>query len=182
MIAISPNGYAFLKLKEGFRTQAYPDGGGVWTIGYGSTRWEDGSSIKPGQTIDEPRAFNLLKTKADGFLSQVAKYILVPLNQNQVDAVAAFVYNIGVEAFEGSTFLTLLNKNDFAGALKQMVWQDEKGVYHGWIHVNGHVDNGLINRRHAEQALFNTPVTPNLTATAVVDFSNVQSGVTTFNG
>lgn len=50
-----------LKKDEGFRPDAYQDTVGVWTIGYGQTRWEDDTPIFPGDTITEPAALHWLR-------------------------------------------------------------------------------------------------------------------------
>jgi len=164
----SQNAFTFLRQWEGFRSQAYPDTGGIWTIGYGSTRWEDGTPVKAGDTCTLQQAERLLELKALQFLHEVSKYVVVSPNQNQVDAITAFVYNIGTPAFETSTFLKYLNQQNWTAAASQFVWQDANGNYHGWVYVNGHVDPGLVNRRKAEQKLFNTPV-------AAANFSDVVS-------
>lgn len=172
----SPNAYALLRQLEGFRTQAYPDSGGIWTIGYGSTRWLDNSAIRAGQTCTLQQAEQLLEIKVQEFMTEVSKYIHVVLNQNQIDAIAIFVYNVGASAFESSTLLKYLNQQNYDEAANQFVWQDAAG-YHGWVHVNGVVNQGLVKRRQVEQNLFKTPVT-----ITQPDFSNVISGVSTVNG
>ena len=47
------------------------------------------------------------------------KNIKVNLNQNQFDALASFVYNIGETAFVKSTMLTLINQNNLTSAASQ---------------------------------------------------------------
>lgn len=158
VLIASPNAFTFLRKAEGIRLTAYPDSGGVWTIGYGSTKWLDGTAVKAGQVCTLDQAEQLLEMKVNQFMSEVSKYTIVQPNQNQIDAIAAFVYNIGYPAFETSTFLKMLNQQNWAGASAQLVWQDANGVYHGWVNVDGQVNNGLVNRRKAEQVLFNTPV------------------------
>jgi lysozyme len=46
---------------EGFRDEAYLDTVGVWTIGYGQTRWEDDTPIFPDDTISETAARHWLR-------------------------------------------------------------------------------------------------------------------------
>ena len=43
--------YDIIKEFEGFRSQAYKCSAGKWTIGYGSTLYEDGTPVKQGDTI-----------------------------------------------------------------------------------------------------------------------------------
>ena len=73
------------------------------------------------------------------------KHIKVKLNQNQFNALASFVYNVGETAFVKSTMLTLLNQSKFGLAANQ---------FDRWIYDNGKVINGLVNRRAKEKLLF----------------------------
>lgn len=148
MYQISSNGVDLTAQWEGFEERAYLDGGGVPTIGYGSTRWFDlpgKPRVKLGETITEPRARELLLWTLNDFWQQVENSIIVPLDQHHVDALACFVYNVGVTAFLGSTMLRLLNRGDYEGAA---------GQFKRWVRDNGKVIQGLINRRTDEERLF----------------------------
>lgn len=48
---------------EGFREKAYLDTVGVWTIGYGQTRWSDGSPIFEGDEITHDDALTWLRSE-----------------------------------------------------------------------------------------------------------------------
>lgn len=48
---------------EGFREEAYLDTVGVWTIGYGQTRWSDGSPIFEGDTITHDDALTWFRAE-----------------------------------------------------------------------------------------------------------------------
>jgi lysozyme len=72
-------------------------------------------------------------------------YVQVPLNQNQYDALASFIYNVGATAFRKSTMLNLLNKGDYDGAADQ---------FPRWNKQKGKVLKGLTTRRQKEQTLF----------------------------
>jgi len=54
----SKNCIDLIKKFEGFRSEAYQDSVGIWTVGYGSTMWPDGKKVQPGQrmTIQEAEA------------------------------------------------------------------------------------------------------------------------------
>ena len=125
---------------EGFSAVAYEDGNGISTIGFGHTQgvqMGDVCTLLQAQTwLDED-----LKT-AD---NAIGKYVTVPINQNQWDALTSFVYNIGSGNFERSTVHLRINKGDYTGAC------DAIGM---WCKVAGQVSNGLVRRRKAEQALF----------------------------
>lgn len=69
----------------------------------------------------------------------------VTINQNQFDALASFVYNIGETAFAKSTMLTLINKGQLNAAASQ---------FDRWIFDNGVKVSGLAYRRAKEKELF----------------------------
>lgn len=73
------------------------------------------------------------------------RYIKVSVTQNQFDALASFVYNIGETAFVKSTMLTLINQNNMTSAANQ---------FDRWVIDNGKKIQGLVNRRNKEKKLF----------------------------
>ena len=51
---------------EGLRLKSYQDSGGIWTIGYGSTKDPfTGIAVKEGQTISKATALEWLKKEID---------------------------------------------------------------------------------------------------------------------
>lgn len=144
-MTISDTGLALTKSFEGLRLLAYQDSGGVWTIGYGSTR-----NVRPGQVITSKQADDLLRQDMATAEHAVNIGVPVPLNQNQFDACVDFAYNAGIGAFLHSTLREKVNDGDFAGAAAEFL---------KWGHVNGVVVDGLLRRRQAEVALFVKEVT-----------------------
>lgn len=144
MMKISENGVDLITDFEGFVANAYLDPVGIWTVGFGSTRI-DGREVKRGDHVTEEEALAALMDDIDEFFGLIEDFIMVELNQNQIDAIGCFVYNIGPEAFKKSTLLTLLNKGDFIGASLQFL---------RWNQAGGKVQPGLIRRRMAESKLF----------------------------
>ena len=114
---ISKNGIALIKNFEGLVLHAYKDKAGVWTIGYGSTRYANGKAVIPGDKLDnEELADSLLLDTLGQFEDAVNSYVLVPLSQNQYDALVSFTYNLGTHALLQSTLLQKLNMKDYATA------------------------------------------------------------------
>lgn len=145
--AISPRGVALIKKWEGCarlrpdgRVQAYLCPGNVWTIGYGTTL-----GVKPGMVISKTEADTLFRRDLVKIEAAVNEEVRVPINQQMFDALVSFAYNVGIEAFEGSTLLRLLNRRDYAGAA---------GQFQRWNKSNGKVLRGLVDRRADEAALF----------------------------
>jgi lysozyme len=79
----------------------------------------------------------------------VNESVTVPLNQNQFDALVSFSFNVGDNAFRGSTLLKLLNQGQYDQVPAQL---------RRWVRDNGHVVQGLINRREKEIVLWNTAI------------------------
>lgn len=139
---ISEAGLALIKKSEGLRLTVYNDSGGLPTIGYGH-RLFSGEAFPSG--ITEAQAEALLVQ--DLMIPQNVLLLLVPSSctQGQWDALCDFTFNMGVARLR-------------------------KLLSHGWSQVAaqlphwtyGLVDGqetqlpGLITRRAAEVALFNT--------------------------
>lgn len=120
LMNLSPPGIKLIKDFEGLRLTAYRDIAGVWTIGYGSTRYHDGRPVKPGDKLaNETQAAALFSNTLSQYENAVNGYVHVPLLQNQFDALVSFTYNTGIYALKGSTLLKKLNEKDYQGAADQ---------------------------------------------------------------
>ena len=142
---ISECGYAIIRDAEGFRSKAYLDTGGVWTIGFGTIKYPNGTSVQKGDVCTTQQAEQWLKNDCKWVDACLDKNVKVNLNQNQFDALASFVYNIGETAFVKSTMLALLNENSLTLAASQ---------FDRWVYDNGKKIQGLVNRRLKEKELF----------------------------
>jgi lysozyme len=134
-------GLALIKQYEGCELTTYRCSANRCTIGFGHT----GSDVKPGMTITHDRAEELLKRDLAVVEEALERLVKVPLSQPQWDAVASFVFNVGVPAFARSTMLKLINAKEHAKAAGQFV---------RWSHVKGTLLPGLLKRRKAEQELY----------------------------
>ncbi|MBE9032959.1 glycoside hydrolase family protein [filamentous cyanobacterium LEGE 11480] len=135
-------GLKLLTTFEGCELEAYDDGVGVWTIGYGHT-----AGVAPGMRITQAEAEEFLRQDLELFESYVEDLVEVDLSADQFSALVCFCYNTGPgqAGFGGSTLLRLLNSGDFEGAAQQ---------FPRWNKGDGKVMLGLTRRRLAEQALF----------------------------
>lgn len=142
----SDKGVALIKKYEGCKLTAYKCPAGVWTIGYGHTGKVDGKAICSGMKITSAKATSLLKSDLAAFEKAVTncKYLTFKPNQNQFDALVSFAFNCGT----GS--LNTLVKNRSAKVVSEKLLLYNK--------ANGKELAGLVNRRKAEKALFDTPV------------------------
>lgn len=146
---LSAAGLDAIASHEGFRERAYPDPGSSnglpVTIGFGSTRWEDGSPIQLGQTVSRERAKHLMARELEAIEQTVGELVKVPLTQGQFDALCSFVYNVGAGAFKASSLLRMLNGGNAREAAEEFL---------RWNKNDGTVMPGLVKRREAERAMF----------------------------
>lgn len=143
--SLSDNGMKLLEQFEGLRLEAYLDSASIYTIGFGSTRYPDGSKVKKGDKITKAQAKEYKLHDLKEFENTVNTSVKVPLTQNQYDALVSLSYNIGSGAFKNSTLLKKLNSGDYKGAAEQFLV---------WNKVNSKKVQGLVNRREAERNLF----------------------------
>ena len=139
---INDTGLKLLTNFEGCELEAYDDGVGILTIGYGHT-----AGVVRGMTITQPEAEEMLRQDLETFESYVTDLVTVDVNPDQFSALVCFCYNTGPgeDGFGGSTLLKLFNGGDFAGAAHQFL---------RWNKGGGKPMLGLTRRRLAEQALF----------------------------
>lgn len=146
---ISDNCLALVKKWEGCYLTAYRDPVGVWTIGYGTTdadRSITGVTIKNGLKISQATADKWLKKSLEKkYLPKVLKYDdRYHWNQNQLDALVSFAYNIG-----SIDQLTA----DGTRTIKQI-----SAHIPAYNKAGGKVLDGLTRRRREEKALFDRKV------------------------
>jgi len=151
--AQSKGGLELIKGFEGIRLKAYRDTTGVWTIGWGSTRWANGSPVKKGdKLVNIDCANDIFNITMESYVKDVRSLVQVPLTQNQFDALVSFQYNTG--GLAGSTLLHKLNAGDYQGAADQFPL---------WNKVTDPVTRQkkpfavLTERRAKERALFLKP-------------------------
>jgi len=148
---IDAKGYDFIKQCEGLRLKSYQDTKGVWTIGYGNTKYSDDTPVKKGESITLEQAEALLKYKFDKFAKRVDAVVKSDITTNQFSALTSLAYNIGSAGFDSSTVLKKVNTDhcDYDGI---------SAAFRAWnkITVNGVkvVDKGLVNRREKEINLY----------------------------
>lgn len=137
---IDEQGLQLIKEFEGLRLDAYRCPAGVWTIGYGHT-----AGVRPGDTLTAQMADVLLRQDVTAAEGCVNRHATVSLTQNQFNALVSFVFNLGCENFRRSTLLKKLNAGDVQGAAEELL---------RWVRAGNVTLSGLVRRRMAEKALF----------------------------
>ena len=141
-----------IKKSEGLELKAYKRKGDVWTIGYGSTYYEDNSRVKQGDVITVERAEFLLKLKIEKeYLPQLKKLVKVTLNDNQLSAMLSLIYNIGAGNLRKSKLLAMVNNNP-----------NDLDIKTQWLLTNiragTQFEKGLRARRKREVELYLDPI------------------------
>ena len=118
-----------------------------YSVGYGSGyNWDAKRPVLKTDIIDKATAKRWLLAEAQDKYDFVMQNVRVPVTDNQLLALASFTYNVGENAFAGSTLLKLLNN----GTNKDIVAQQ----FDRWVNAGGKVNTGLQGRRKAEKQLF----------------------------
>ena len=142
MRTISEFGLILIKKFEGLRLNAYPCPAGVPTIGYGSTRFPDGTRVTIYDKLhSEVEATELLRCTLHEY-ELCINDILPNLRQEQFDALVSFTYNIGLTAFCSSTLLKLAKEN----SLDPNIFKE----FQRWNLTSGKILPGLQARRMEE--------------------------------
>lgn len=138
---------AMIKRFEGCILTPYLCPAGVPSIGYGSTRYEDGSSVSLSDgAISKDRAEAMLdRDLAVNRVPLLFSACQAPLNDGQAAALLDFIYNLGGGAFRASTLRRRINSGDYATATTE---------FYKWVYCAGKRSRGLLTRRDAEARLF----------------------------
>lgn len=138
---INKEGLEHIKRWEGLKLKAYKCPADIWTIGYGST----GPHVHQGLTISRDEAERLLIKDLERFERAVEQAVKVPLNDNQFATLVSFAFNVGEGAFQKSTLLRKLNREDYDAVPRELM---------KWVNGGGKRLQGLVNRRAAEGGLW----------------------------
>ena len=138
-LALSAAGFVGITQWEAFRGNAYNDGVGTTTIGFGTT-----AGVKPGDKITVERALATALADANKHGEAVKRCVKTPLFQYEFDAYTSLAYNIGQTAFCDSTLVKKANILNYAGACAEIS---------RWNKAGGKVLRGLVKRRAAERTM-----------------------------
>jgi lysozyme len=130
----------FVKGWEGLRLEAYLDGGGVPTIGYGRTY-----NVKLGDTCTAQEAEGWLSETLARMGRSMSAYLMRETSQQQFDALLSLCFNAGVAAIGVSGLMRLHNE----GMVKECADR-----FLLWNKDNGKMVPGLSKRRAAERAIY----------------------------
>lgn len=122
-LALSAGGLIALLAPEGFTPEAViPTKGDVPTVGFGSTRHEDGSPVRLGDKVDPVRAL----IKAQAHIARDEKPFRASLegarlHQEEYDVYLDFTYQFGLENWLGSSMRRLVFEERYEEACRALL-------------------------------------------------------------
>lgn len=145
----------FIASWEGCKLTAYQDSAGIWTIGYGMTRWPDGKKVRPGDRINggEAAAKELFKRAIQ---EECDRVLAIPnwkmMNDDQKTAITSFAYNLGENFYRNPGFNSITSLLD-----SPEKWNDQayvERIFNLYVKSGSQTLLGLQKRRTAEAQLF----------------------------
>jgi lysozyme len=132
---------------EGYMQRVYLCAGGVPTIGFGSTRWENGQRVWWGDApISRERAERLLLWHLERrFLPDVLRLCPQLDTAPRLGAVLSWTYNLGPGNLAASTMRRVIAARNWDAVPAQM---------DRWVYAAGERLPGLVRRRRAEGLVF----------------------------
>lgn len=129
-----------IKASEGYRSRAYRCPAGVYTAGYGHTK-----GVTARTTCDKTTADRWLRedlAPCEAFCSAIPQLD----TQGKFDACVDFCFNLGVNAFRGSTLFKLIRSKAPADRVQE--------EFRKWVYAKGVQLPGLVKRRAWEASRY----------------------------
>lgn len=142
-----------IKQFEGFRAAPYKCAAGVWTIGFGSTYYPDGTLVWPtDKPVSKERASEYLEHHIDNAVVPVLEWSIPTwglMNGNQKAAIISFAYNLGAHFYGSPDFNTITK------ALRTKDnWKQVPSALMLYVNPGSTFEAGLKRRRKAEGDLW----------------------------
>jgi lysozyme len=155
---ISDKCLKMIKHHEGVRTKPYQCPALLWTVGVGHVIDPNHARVPMAdrKTLPIPSGWDrtLSMDEVDDILQKdLARFVAGVLrlcpetanNQNHLDALVSFSFNVGLGSLQRSQVRQKYNRGDFDGAMDELLT---------WNKAGGKVLKGLDSRRKDEKALF----------------------------
>ncbi|MGR4041521.1 glycoside hydrolase family protein [Pseudomonas sp. 910_21] len=143
LLSMSAAGFGAWKASEGFTDHAViPTKGDVPTLGYGSTRWEDGTPVRMGDTITRPRAEILARNLNSQAEKEFAASLPgVRLHQEEFDIYLDFVGQYGGGTWRKGSPRRYLLEGNYVGACEALLLYRFAAGYDCSTKINGKPNN-----------------------------------------
>lgn len=139
---MSAKGRQLLIDREGYRTKAYRDSKGIWTIGVGHTSAAGLPQVTPGLTLTREQVDEIFSRDLEKFEHYVNTAIKVDLADHEFDALLSFIHNVGPAGARSTAFNLINQGKKKEGAKALMNWSKPPEI---------------IGRRKSEVEQFLTP-------------------------
>lgn len=143
----SPKGLELIKHYEGLKLKAYYCQAHVVTIGYGTTRYPDGSEVKIDDVCTAKEAEEYLMNDIKFIETKISRHFKL-ISQDQFDALVSWVYNLGF----GNLLMSTLRKKILDNPNSPEIEKE----FMKWIYADHKIQKGLIARRRSEWLLYST--------------------------
>jgi len=145
-------GRELIKAEEGWRSRAYRDTGGIWTIGYGHTSAAGLPKVKQGMKITRAEGEKIFREDLRKF-ERACTRLLPDLNENQFAAMVSFCYNVGVSKFRKSSVYEQAKAGNHKRVPQRLnLWVKGRNRQGKLVTLRG-----LVRRRATEGALYAKP-------------------------
>jgi GH24 family phage-related lysozyme (muramidase) len=140
---------------EGYRGQPYKCPAGIWTIGYGTTYYPNGTLVTPRDAaISKQRARELLNYHIGNAIvptlsSKIPTWGVMTANQKA--AIISFAYNLGSHFYGTPGFTTITN-----ALSKKENFSQVPAALMLYVNPGSTFEAGLRRRRQAEEKLWTT--------------------------
>ncbi|MEB3339294.1 glycoside hydrolase family protein, partial [Okeania sp.] len=139
------------------RAQAYPDpiyGWEVGTIGYGTTKYPDGTKVRINDIITRAEAEEYLAWEVEEVCKPALEKIPTwsQMNENQRGALYSFAYNLGANFYRGTNFNSITQVCDSVSKWADQDWVTKQ--FEKYRNPGSAAEVGLRRRRCAEAQLF----------------------------
>lgn len=142
---MTDTGLRLIMKYEGFRSRAYRDPVGIWTIGYGHTSRAGWPHVHKGLVVTRTQGREIFRRDVETFAEGVRRLVKVELSDGQFSALVSFAYNVGLGGLARSSVLRAVNEKRFAAVPRRLAL---------WVKAGGRRLPGLVKRRAAEGAMF----------------------------
>jgi len=135
---------------EGCHLDAYLCPAGVWTIGWGNTRYTDGRPVKKGDKINRIEADMMLRQEVDRVAQQLGGAVPYwrEMSDEQRSALVSFGFNLGSGFYGAAGFETITAR------LKAKEWAKVPDAMLLYRNPGTSYEAGLRRRREAEGRLW----------------------------
>lgn len=138
---------------EGFRDAPYRCPAGVWTIGYGTTRYPDGVRVSPDdfRITEQQATIYMINEVEKDIIPQLAKYVPFwgAMDSFKKSALISFAYNLGSGFMLAEKGFETLQR-----VLRNKEWNKVPDALALYCKADGRVLDGLVRRRRAEGELW----------------------------